>query len=167
MAEGNLNDEQHATYISWLRNAHAMELGLLTMLETQASETEDHPDIQKRIKEHLRETKRHATTVEAALKRHGEDISGGKDALSQLSSAINGMLHSLPDDSLVKNAMSSYAAEHFEISSYTALIAAAEELDDEVCVSAFEGILKEEIAMANWLAKQLPDIVKEYISSLE
>lgn len=162
-----MNEEQKKTYLGWLRNAHAMELGLCTMLEKQASETADHPEIQTRIKQHLEETKRHAEIVEECLKRHDADTSGGKDILMQLSSAVNSALHSLPDDALIKNLMSSYAAEHFEISSYTVLLSAAEEFEDEATADALDKILDEEMDMANWLMQQMPDVVSEYLATLE
>lgn len=162
-----MNEEQKSVYVSWLRNAHAMEIGLCAMLEKQAAETKDHPDIQKRIREHLEETKQHAKIVEECLKRNDADPSGGKDATSELAAIVNGFLHSLPDDALIKNAMSSYAAEHFEISSYTVLMSAAEEIGDDETADALDAILDEEMNMANWLMEQMPDLVGEYLTGLE
>jgi ferritin-like metal-binding protein YciE len=161
-----MKDEQKKTYVSWLRDAHAMELGLVTMLEKQIAETADKPAIQTRLKQHLEETKRHAELVEECLKRNGSDASGGKDLISKMSAAGQGMLASLPEDSLVKNAMGSYAAEHFEIASYTAIQAAAEECGDDETSSACSTIMEDEIRMANWLAEQLPSVVKEHIATL-
>ncbi|MBP9756999.1 MAG: ferritin-like domain-containing protein [Candidatus Pacebacteria bacterium] len=162
-----MNEEQKNMYLAWLRDAHAMEMGLITTLEKQVAETEDKPDIQARLKDHLQETRSHATKVEGCLKRHKTDASGGKDILMQMANAAKGVMASLPHDSLVKNAMASYAAEHFEIASYTAIIAAAEALDDTETASVCADILKDEIDMANWLAEQLPDIVQEHIREMD
>src|SRR5690606_21981073 len=130
-----MNDKQKETYIAWLNDAHAMEVGLVTMLEKQAKETEGMPEMNARIKEHLEETKRHAELVKACVDRHGGSTSTGKDVLSQISSTVSGLGTSMMSDAMVKNVHSSYAAEHFEIASYQTLRAAAEELGDSETVA--------------------------------
>lgn len=161
-----MNDSQKDMFLAWLRDAHAMELGLVKTLEKQVAETEGKPDIQTRLKQHLAETREHAELVEGCLRRHDAEPSGGKDVLAEVMAAVNGVMTSLPHDSLVKNAHASYAAEHFEIAGYTAIAAAAEELNDEETASVCSDIIEEEIEMANWLAEQLPNIVKEHVRSM-
>jgi len=161
-----MNDKQNSTYLAWLNDAHATELGLITMLEKQVEETKDIPEMSSRIKEHLEETKRHAEMVKACVVRLGGSTSTGKDVLSQISSTVSGLGISMMEDALVKNAHSSYAAEHFEIASYNTIKAAAESLEDSETVKVCEEILKDEERMAKWLMTQLPLIVKEHVESL-
>ena len=161
-----MNDKQKDTYLAWLNDAHAMEVGLVTMLEKQANETEGMGEMNARIKEHLEETKRHAEMVKACVERHGGSTSTGKDVLSQISSAVSGLGTSMMSDALVKNVHASYAAEHFEIASYNTIRAAAEALDDDETVAVCDAILKEEKKMADWLMGQLPGVVKDHLVEL-
>lgn len=161
-----MNESQKDMFVTWLRDAHAMEMGLVTTLEKQIAETEDTPEVQGRLQEHLAETRAHASSVEACLQRHGADTSGGKDALSQMMAAGKGIMMSMPHDSLIKNAMASYSAEHFEIASYTAIVAAAEALGDDETASACSDIIEDEINMANWLAEELPGLVKAHVENM-
>ena len=161
-----MNEKQKETYIAWLNDAHAMEVGLITMLEKQVKETEDKPEMNARIKEHLEETKRHAEMVKACVDRHGGSTSTGKDVLSQISSTVSGLGTSMMSDALVKNVHASYAAEHFEIASYKTLKAAAEALDDGETARVCTEILKDEERMADWLMGQLPTVVKDHVAKL-
>src|SRR6185312_7081798 len=157
-------DDPKKTYIAWLNDAHAMELGLVTVLEKQAKETENKPLIQSRIQEHLEQTKRHAKLIEACVKRNGETVSVTKDFASKITATMQSLGVSFMEDALVKNIHSSYAAEHFEIATYTLLEAAAEEMDDDDTASVCGTILKDEIDMANWLLEQLPQAVQEQLA---
>ncbi len=154
-------EKQKKTYLAWLSDAHAMEEGLVTMLEKQVKETKDKPDMQSKIKEHLKQTKRHAEMMEAAVKRNGGSVSGTKDFMSKLTTSVQGLGMSMFSDAMIKNIHSSYAAEHFEIATYTLIAAAADELDDTETSDACSEILKDEMDMANWLLEQLPMAVGE------
>jgi ferritin-like metal-binding protein YciE len=43
--------------ISWLSDAHAMEMQAIQLLENQARRIESYPDLRNRILEHLEETR--------------------------------------------------------------------------------------------------------------
>jgi ferritin-like metal-binding protein YciE len=158
-------EDNRGTYLAWLRDAHAMETGLITVLEKQAKETEKQPEMHKRIKQHLEETKMHADLMEACLKRNGGDTSKTKDFISKSTAAVNGLGMSMMGDAMVKNVYSSYSAEHMEIASYTALGAAARAMGDSETASVCEKILKDEVDMANWLIKHLPTVVTEQLGA--
>lgn len=162
-----MNEKQKDTYIAWLNDAHAMELGLVTTLEKQVKETEDHPEMQARIKEHLEETKRHAELVKGCVERHGGSTSTGKDVISQMSAAISGLGMSMMSDAMVKNLHSSYSAEHFEIATYLTIQSAADFLGDEETSKVCDEILKDEARMASWLEEQLPSVVEGHLSKLD
>ena len=66
-------------------------------------------------------------------------------------------------DELVKNCLSDSAAENFEIASYKALIAAAQEIGDQETVLACQENLREDEAMAQWLDQHLPIVVQETV----
>ena len=162
-----MNEEQKKSLIAWLNDAHAMEEGLISMLEKQIEETEGKPEMQEMLKQHLAETKHHAELVRSCLTRHGAEPSGSKDMLAKVTSAINGFGMSLTSDAMVKNVHSSHAAEHFEIASYTVIKAAAAELGDLDTVAVCDEIIPQERAMGDWLLKQIPVAVTEYLSGLK
>lgn len=160
-----MNDSQKSVYIAWLNDAHAMEEGLIKVLESQIEATEGKPEMRAKLEEHLVETKRHAELVRGCIERHGESPSGGKDLLSKMSAAINSAGMSLASDALVKNVHSSYAAEHFEIASYTVIRAAALELGDTETATVCEEILTDEEDMAAWLRESIPLVVAEHLAA--
>ena len=69
--------------IAWLRDAHAMETGLIPVLENHAKDAQSNPDASARIQQHIAETRRHAQLVEGCLKSLGSDTSGTKDILGK------------------------------------------------------------------------------------
>lgn len=58
-------------------------------------------------------------------------------------------------------ALADYAAENFEIASYTALISAAQELGDQEIIRVCQQILRDEQEMASWLQQNLPTLVQQ------
>lgn len=150
-------------FVDWLRDAHAMEEQAATMLRAQANRLEHYPMLKKRIEQHLEETERQADTVEAILERLGSGTSGTKDMTAKLSALMQGVGGMLTGDEVVKGALASYAFEHMEIASYRILIAAANELGDGEAASALEGILQEEVAMADWLRDNLDHVTTTYL----
>jgi len=67
----------------------------------------------------------------------------------------------------VKGAMASYTFEHLEIAAYRSLIAAAEAAGDQETKRVCESILKEEEAMADWLAEHIGTITRQYLQREE
>lgn len=143
-----------------------MELALVTTLEKQIKDTEGKPQVQKRIKEHLEETKEHAKKVEKCISRNGGDTSGIKDITGKMGAMMSGLGMSMLKDVLVKDMHSAYAAEHFEIASYLLIRAAAEELDDMETAKVCDEILEDEYRMAEWVEDQIPLVVKMHLETV-
>lgn len=161
-----MNEEQQKAYLAWLNDAHAMELGLVSVLEKQIEDFKDEPDVVAKLREHLAQTKRHAQIVEDCIVRNSGTPSMVKDLGSKLSAAMQGVGMSMTEDRKVKDAHSAYVAEQFEIASYTLLQAAAEEFGDEKTLDACATILADEIDMANWLMDRLPVVGQKYLLEL-
>jgi ferritin-like metal-binding protein YciE len=149
---------QMDTYVAWLADAHAMELALVKTLQKQVEYTKEIPDISARMAQHVEETEHHAELIETCLARFDTSPSMGKDTLNKAIAAMGGIFSNVPADALVKNMHSSCAAEHFEIATYTLLIAAASELGDDETEKICARILEEEEDMAAWVLEQLPVI---------
>jgi len=151
------------TVIAWLKDAHALELNLVEVLEHRVNDTKDHPAIQARIQQHLEETRHHAELVKGCIERLGSSTSALKSGMGKISGFFQGISTGMAKDEMVKNALSDYAAEHFEIASYTSLIAAAQAIGDQQIAAVCQQILRDEEAMAHWLQQQIPVITQEFL----
>lgn len=150
-------------YHDWLRDAHAMEKQAESMLESMAGRIDNYPDLRARIEQHLTETKRQITVLEEILKRNDISRSVLKDSMSKMAAfgqSIGGML---PSDEIVKGAISGYVFEQFEIACYTSLLVAAEKAGDTASIPAIKSILAEELDMADWLLKHLPNTTAQFL----
>jgi ferritin-like metal-binding protein YciE len=157
--------DQKETLLSWLNDAYAMEKGLVQVLENHAKDAKDHPDVHRKISEHLEVTRRHADMVEQCIARLGGSTSSLKTAMGTVSGFFQGRSTGAAPDELVKNALADYAAEHFEIACYRALIVAARALGINDVVQICEQILRDEEEMARWLESQLPMTVQQYLGT--
>jgi ferritin-like metal-binding protein YciE len=148
---------------NWLRDAHAMEEQAEQMLQAQASRIENYPELAARIEQHLSETRSQRQRLETCLKRRGTSSSGIKDMGGKFTAMMQGIGGSVMPDEVTKGAMASYAFEHFEISAYKCLIAAAEQAGDAETARVCEDILREETAMAAWLGDHLPQVTRTFL----
>ena len=105
----------------------------------------------------------HADRLRECVERLGGSISTVKTAMGAVSGFFQGRATGVSPDELVKNALSDYAAEHFEIACYKALIVAARTLGEDEVVRVCESILHDEEDMARWLDHNLPKVVQEYL----
>lgn len=142
--------------ISWLDDAHAMETGLSGILEQHANASGELPELAARRRAHAEETRVHARRLRECLEMVGAEPSSVKAGFSAFMGNIEGAFTAVFRDELMKNALADYAAEHFEIACYRALIAAAEEADETRLIPLLEATLSEEEAMAQWLAERVP-----------
>lgn len=150
--------------LDWLRDAHAMEQQAEKMLKAQAERLENYPEFRERIVQHIAETEGQQRLLGECIKRLGGSPSTLKDLAGKLMAfgqAVGGMTMS---DEVVKGAMSGYVFENLEIASYTVLIEAATASGDELTAEACRAILKEEVAMADWLREHLPEITRAFLS---
>jgi ferritin-like metal-binding protein YciE len=151
-------------YMAWLNDAYGMETALVQVLQNHVKDAQDHPQMHAKIQEHLDKTRQHAELVKGCIERRGGSTSALKTGMSNLMGIMQGMSTGAAEDELVKNGITDYAAENFEIASYNALITAAQDLGDTQTASVCQQILADEQDMANWLAQHLPETVNEIIS---
>src|SRR5689334_7941572 len=111
--------------IAWLDDAYAMETGMVSILQTQASHFSYVPEVVQRIHQHIVETQQHAQRIEQCLRLMGTAPSSMKSTLSSLMATAEGLGTSLFRDQRVKDALMEYASEQFEVGCYTALVTAA------------------------------------------
>lgn len=149
------------TLISWLSDAHAMETHLLPVLRNHAKDARVNPQIQRRLEQHISETEQHAERMRQAVERFGTSPSAIKSTLGSLMGNIQSVSTGIFSDELVKNALTDYSAEQFEVAAYKALIAGAEDLGETEVARLCRENLREDEDMARFLDQQLPSIVHQ------
>ena len=158
-----MHDNQKDTLTTWLKDAYAMEQGIVELLERQIGQMDDMPDAQEKVREHLELTKSQAERVKDCVERLGDNVSHVKSGIANVLGAVQGMSTALASDKLLKNAMGNYAIEYFEIASYRANAVAARELGHEDIAQVCETIMAEEQEMADWLEEQLPTVTRQVL----
>ena len=151
------------TLLDWLRDAHAMEEQAETMLSAMAKRIENYPDLRTRIEAHLEETQRHAHLLRGCLERLGGETSVVKDVMGKFVAIGQGFSGIFVADEIIKGSMASYTFEHMEIVAYKVLISAAESADDGETRAVCQSILREEEAMAAWLAENIGPLTQKFL----
>lgn len=154
-------DQPRDQIVSWLNDAYAMEQSITQVLENHVKDAEDHPQLQARLQQHLTETKHHAELVKGCIERLGGGTSSIKAGMSSMMGRVQGMSTGAASDELVKDGISDFSTEYFEIASYKALIAAANSVGDTETVQICREILRDEESMAAFLDQHLPMVVQE------
>lgn len=157
--------EHKQQIITWLKDAHALEQGLESILQTHIAEAQSAPEMQERLRQHLGETREHRARVAATLTALGESPSRLKTMAGGLMGMVEGMSTAMFRDMLIKNIIADYTMEHFEIACYRALRVAANEAGFPEIATMCEEILRDETAMAEWLEEQLPDMTRAHLGS--
>jgi ferritin-like metal-binding protein YciE len=152
------NNQANEKLIAYIQDAYAMENQIVQVLEQQVAQTEQVPDIQARIEQHLEETRLHRDRMAARLQAYNQDPSAIKGLGSALMGNMMGLMQGMRPDSLARTARDDYVTEHLEIAAYILLITSARAFGDEETARAGELNLRDEIAMQNWLAQNLPDV---------
>jgi ferritin-like metal-binding protein YciE len=147
--------------ISWLNDAYAMENALIPVLENHAKDAKDDPAARARIELHAEQTRRHAELVKGCIEQLGTSASTVKWAAGSAFGALHSVSTGMFSDEPVKNALTDYATEHFEIACYRALSEAAKAASHPEIAQICGEIIRDEQEMADWLSAQLPKIVRE------
>ena len=145
--------------IAWLNDAYSMEKALIPILENHADDAKGHPQLQQRIRQHVEETRRHASMIESCVKRYGEETSTVKNLAGRMFGTVQSVATEMADDELVKNALLDYATENFEIACYQALLVAARDIGDQETAEVCQQIIRDEEDMAAFLRQNLQTVV--------
>ena len=152
-------------FIAGLKDAYAMEQQAKDTMSSQASRLEDFPKVRARADQHMHETEMQISRLERALQIVGEQPSTLKNLATRAAAGVQGMMHGAVSDEILKDTLSSYAFEHFEIAAYRQLIAMAETLGEPQIAQLARESLEEEKAMAGWLDQNMDDTVRAFTQS--
>lgn len=151
------------TVLGWLKDAYGLETSLVVSLQNHAKDMSAMPSARARIEQHITETQRHAELVKGCIERMGGEISAIKTGIANITGMVKEVPMAVSADEIVKNTLADYASEHFEIACYTSLLAAAQVLGDQQTIQVCQEILRDEIAMAQWLEQQIPIVTQHYL----
>lgn len=90
-----------------------------------------------------------------------------KDTALSITGSLAALGHKMVGDEILKNSFANYAFENYEIAAYHSLITLAEQLGYSFALQALEANLQEEIAMADWLHKNLRDVTLQFAARRE
>jgi ferritin-like metal-binding protein YciE len=147
--------------IAWLNDAYAMEQELIPVLEHHASDADrDMPAAAGRLRQHVRETRRHAERIAECLRHLGSSPIGEGSTLRSVTGRLQRVTTGMFADQPVKNTLSDVTAEQFEVACYRAIAAVAMELNEPMVARLCSENLREDAEMAHWLEHQLPTVVR-------
>lgn len=160
--------EREAKLVQYLTEAYGKEKELETALEAHIPMAAPRKPYQKRLKDHLRETKRHGKDVERRIKKLGGDTSSLTNTAATVASKgvslAKGPLHMVRGtgdaEKMLKNVKTEFADEHEEIAQYTAIEQLATAVGDKETAQLAKSIRREEQRMADFLEKQISPLVK-------
>ena len=161
------SDAAMDTYISGLKNAHALEKQAIQLMERQVERIESYPEIEQLLRGHIRETEGQVQRLDEILHSFGEDRSLLKDLATQVSGNLAAIGHSIMPDEVLKNHFANHAFENFEIASYESLIAMAEATGHQQHVTSLRATLGEEEKMARTLREMTPELSLKYMRLYE
>jgi ferritin-like metal-binding protein YciE len=154
-----------AKLVQYLTEAFGKEKELETALQAHISMTTRRP-YERRLRQHLKETKNHARLVERRLKKLGGGGITGimAEVASRAIATAKGPFHALRgagiEEKQLKNAKTQYSQEHEEIATYAAIEALAEEVADRETAKIAKQIRREEERMASFLERQIPVLTR-------
>ena len=165
-----------AKLVQLLNEAYSKEKQLETALQAHVQVT-TRDDYAKRLKDHLKETKSHATQVSRRIKQLGgspETVSlpgpegfskaaeSVSDVVGKAKAAAQGPLHAVrgsgEQDKMLRNARTEYQEEAHEIAIYTVIDSLATAVGDTQTAKLARDILRQEQRMQQFLADLLPQL---------
>ena len=165
-----------AKLVQFLNEAYAKEQQLETALQAHVEVT-TRDDYAKRLKDHLKETKSHATQLSRRIKQLGgnpETVTvPGPEGLGRLAenvseklekakAAAQGPLQAVrgsgEQEKMLHNARIEYAEEAHEIATYMVIDSLATTVGDKETAKLARAILRDEERMQKFLAELLPEL---------
>ena len=170
-----------AKLIELLNEAYTKEKQLETALAGHVEMT-TRKDYAKRLKDHLKETKSHASQVSKRIKQLGgspETVSmpgpdglhkaaeSVADAVGRAKAAAQGPLHTVrgsgEQEKMLRNARTQYQEEAHEIATYTVIDSVATAVGDKQTAKLARDILRQEERMQEFLVGLLPELSADVV----
>lgn len=159
MAETEIRD----MFVIRLRNAYAMENQALGMMRPQLSRLEHYPEVAAKLERHIGETEDQVKRLERILEDMDENYLNLKDTILSFAGPTTVMSHASVDDKVLKDALTDFAFENYEIAAYKSLMTIADAGNFGDAKDALQETLAEEQSMAKWLDDNLPAVTRKFL----
>lgn len=156
-------DDIRSIYATALKNAHAVELQALQIMERQIERLERYPEMEAILRRHIDETHHQRDRLDEALTAISETPSALKEGVLGFMGNMAALAHAPAQDEILKNSFANHAFENFEVAIYTSLIVITEAAGQSRFVSAFETSLKEEQTTARQILEIIGPTTKRYV----
>ena len=154
-------NQRDAKLIQYLQEAYGNEQELELALQADLLLTPK-GSYQKRLKQHLKETKAHAKALQRRIKQLGGGGTTVQKIVGKATAAAIAPLHAVrgsgEQEKLLKNAKDQYNAEQVEISTYLALETFATRVNDAETAKIARDIRRDEERMAKFLLGQVKQL---------
>ena len=160
MSDANAATE---TYLTGLRNQHAVETQAIGTIQNQLPRMKAYPDLHARMQADKERSTTHAARLDDLLAKHGTQKSRAKEAVTGAVATVAGFAHVGSDDDVLKNVLAAVGFKAYEIASYKVLLALADAAGASEDKAVLEQSMKEEQEMGDWLGLHLPKIVHAYL----
>ena len=152
----------------WLEQAYGMETEVIDTLTEQLPHLTGHHELEAKVLEHLEKSHNHLNKVDECIARLGGEASSlRRGGLTTFLHGMRSQGTSPFDARLVRHSIADFAAEHYEIATYTILITAARACRDEETARVCQEILRDEEEMARWLEDHLRVLARELVHPKE
>ena len=161
--------------LQYLREAHASEVGLVSVLRSQIAMT-PRGSYRDGLEKHLDETRRHAERIQERLGELGQGrgpvqvFVGFAETLISQSLALSKTPFDLlrgsgGEEKVLKNAKDACASEALEIATYTALERLATRVGDEETAQLAASILGDEERMLERIMREIPKLTDAVVGA--
>lgn len=171
-------NQRDTTLVRWLNEAYAKEAELEADLTAHIALTTK-AAYQKRLKDHLKQTREHKRAVARRIKALGGTAVAGPDiplapapvgeTAGKAVAAVKGQvgvaraLVTGQAETHLRNAQEELREEHVEIAIYSRIDAFASEVGDDETSKLAQRIRREEERMAKYLTAELPRLVRDVV----
>ena len=150
------------TYLTGLRNQHAVETQAIGTVKNELGRMEAYPELHARMQQERERSTEQAARLDRLLAKHGSRASVVKEMGAGGIATAAGVAHAVVPDDMLKNVLSAIGYKAYEIGSYSMLITMAQAAGAADDVPVLEQSAQEEQEMSEWFSANLPNLVHAY-----
>jgi ferritin-like metal-binding protein YciE len=166
--------QRNQKILQYLNEAHASEVGLVRVLQSQIAMT-PRGSYRTGLEKHLRETRDHADRLQARMRELGEGGGGvlqagigiaetvAAQALALGKTPLDLLRGSGGEEKVLKNAKDACATEALEIATYTAIEQLAQSVGDAETARLAKSIRADEQRMLDRILKEIPKLTEAVV----
>jgi ferritin-like metal-binding protein YciE len=156
------SDATRDLFVTGLRNAHALEMQALQIMNRQVERLENYPEVEQALSKHIQETEGQRQRIDEILNQLAESPSTIKEAAMGFMGNMAAIAHAPADDEIIKNMLANHALENYEIAAYKSLLIMGEAAGFNN-LSGLKQSLQEEETMARSVADLVEPVTRKYI----